>query len=137
MKKNEQLEQLLLEALQSRKPTNEIDKSKAIDWLFKSLIAIVVWVVVGLRNDVDFVKTEVSKIATEKQYSERDMQDFREFIAKPRFTKEDFNIAIEPLVKQVNQNTLELNTRGSTLGDIENRLIKLEYKYDEVIKKIN
>ena len=137
MKKNEQLEQLLLEALQSRKPTNEIDKSKAIDWLFKSLIAIVVWVVVGLRNDVDFVKTEVSKIATEKQYSERDMQDFREFIAKPRFTKEDFNIAIEPLVKQVNQNTLELNTRRSTLGDIENRLIKLEYKYDEVIKKIN
>lgn len=110
------------------------DVGKTVDWLFKALIAILVWMGSGVKSDVDTMKTEISKMATERQYTQREMDNFKEFLKEPRFTKNDFDAQILPLTNQINRNTTELNVRGPVLDDIASRLIKLEYKVEQYDK---
>ena len=68
----------------------ESEKSKMIEWLFRLLLGILVWIGAGIRDDVDVLKTDVSTIKTQRTYSETDMNAFKEFVKKPRFTREDY-----------------------------------------------
>lgn len=130
---NEDIKKIVSGLIESQHKENE--KSKIIDWLFKALIGVIVWIGIGLRNDVDILKQDVSKISTERVYSDRDMEAFKEFIAKPRFTKEDYDNYTTPLINSVNKNTLELNARSQFISDTEKRLLKLEYSIEEFKKK--
>lgn len=116
----------IVEAFNSSK-FKESEKNRIIDWLFKALIAVIVWIGIGLRNDVEILKQDVNKITTQRTYSERDMDNFREFIKTPRFTKEDDDVALYPVKQDVIRNTLELKTRSSFFQEIEKRLLKLEF----------
>lgn len=125
----EDVSQIVSALKESQKPD---EKSRIIDYLFKALIAVIVWIVVGVQKDVDDLKVNVQTLSNDKIYSERDMEAFKQFIEKPRFTKEDFDAQIQPLINNLNKNTLELNTRSAFFVDIEKRLIKLEYRVDEL-----
>lgn len=129
--KPEEVTQIVSALKESQK--NDTEKGRIIDWLFKSLIGVIVWIGIGLRNDVDVLKNDVQKISTERVYSEKDMDAFRAFIQKPRFTRDDFDNLITPLVNSLNKNTIELNSRTNFMADTEKRLLKIEYKLEELI----
>lgn len=129
--KPEEVTQIVSALKESQK--NDTEKGRIIDWLFKALIGVIVWIGIGLRNDVDVLKNDVQKISTERVYSEKDMDAFRAFIQKPRFTRDDFDNLITPLVNSLNKNTVELNSRTNFMADTEKRLLKIEYKLEELI----
>jgi hypothetical protein len=53
-----------------------------------------------------------------------------EFTAVKRFTSDDFDVQIKPLIKQLNMNTAELNARSNFMQTTESRLLKLEFIWD-------
>ena len=106
----------------------ETEKTKIIDWLFKALIGVLVYLGMGMQKDISILKTDVQKLTTEKVFNDKDMQALKDFTEKPRFTRDDFDSAILPLLNQINLNTTELNLRKATLNDFESRIVKLEYQ---------
>ena len=128
----------LAQALQ--KPPSE--QAKYIDWLFKALIGVLVYLGTGLkqevkdlRTDVNVVKADVTKMATESNYSKEDMKDVKSFISVPRFTSDDFDNKITPLQNQVNQNTTELNARAPVIDGLQEKFIRIELKLDALLKQ--
>lgn len=117
-----------------------IDKN-ITEWLFRALIGLLLFLGNNIRieqanqgKDLQDVKSSISKIETENQYYYKDVESFSQILAKPRFTKEDFEINISPLLKQLNANTSELNTRNTFMSETEKRLTKLEYQIVELIE---
>ena len=58
-----------------------------------------------------------------------------QFTAVKRFTSGDFEIQINPLIKQLNMNTAELNARSNFMQTTESRLIKLEYQLETHLRE--
>lgn len=121
------LEQIT-KAIASSKDNKGSDQAKYIDWLFKALIAILVWLGTEMKGDVNVLKENVSKMATERVYSERDMEEFKSFISKPRFTREEYDILTTPIINNINKNSLELKMLGQDKNDMDKRLMDLEYR---------
>ena len=120
--------------------TPVIDKN-ITEWLFRALIGLLLFLGNNIRveqenqgNDLQEVKSSISKMQTENQYYYKDVEGFRQVLAKPRFTKEDFDLGITPILKQINANTNELNTRNNFMSETEKRLTKLEYQIVELIE---
>lgn len=117
-----------------------IDKN-ITEWLFRALIGLLLFLGNNIRveqaehgKDLQDIKSDVSKINTENEYYYRDVESFKSILSKPRFTKEDFDINVSPLLKQLNANTTELNTRNNFMSNTEKRLTKLEYQIIELIE---
>lgn len=113
----------------------ESEKSKMIEWLFRLLLGVLVWIGVGIRDDVDVLKTDVSTIKTQRTYSETDMNTFKEFVKKPRFTREDYENLTIPLRSDVDKNSIELKSRSTFIQNTTNRLLKIEYELEQLKTK--
>ena len=110
----EDLKEIVMAFQESQKSEN--DRGKIVDWLFKALIAVIVWIGIGLRKDVDVLKGDVSRMATEKSYSQRDIDAFKEFVKTPRFTEQDYENHIGPTLTK--QERIE-STQKDIVTDIE------------------
>lgn len=128
----EDIKEIAIAINDSQKHDN--DRGKMIDWLFKALIAVIVWIGIGLKNDVDMLKNDVSIIANDRAYSQRDMDKFKTFIEKPRFTDEDDDVKLIPIISRLNElekRDLETRTeqkaRSILFKSIEERLKEMEY----------
>jgi len=117
-----------------RKPPSE--NAKYIDWLFKAFIALLVYFGQETMKDVELLKDDVNKILTESEYEKKQLQEFKEFASQPRFTQQNFDANIKPLVNQMNQNTSELNTRGPVINGLQEKFIRIEVKLDALLEKM-
>lgn len=114
------------------KPPND---GRFIDMSFKALSALSMLLVVYIFNSVNILKEDNSNMKKDNQYLIKMVEKNDDFASKPRFTKEDFDIHITPLVNQMNKNTIELNTRSTFIETTQNRLLKLEYNVEELNSK--
>lgn len=117
-----------------------IDKN-ITEWLFRALIALLLFLGNNIRleqqkqgDNLQQVKQNVSEIKTKNEYYSKDIEAFKQALSQPRFTKEDFDLGISPLVKQLNANTHELNVRNGFMSETEKRLAKIEYQIIELIE---
>lgn len=111
------------------KPDNKADeRNKIIEWLFRLLLGVLVWLAVDMKDDVAQMKIEIQKIATEKVYNERDMELVKQYISKPVFSKQDFETQLAPTLIQINRNSIDINALMQFREVIEKRLTHLELK---------
>tara|TARA_R110002049_G_scaffold224712_1_gene396474 strand:+ start:1267 stop:1668 length:402 start_codon:yes stop_codon:yes gene_type:complete len=112
--------------------SKDSDKSKMIEWLFRLLLGVIVWIGLGLKNDVDTLKKDVSTIITQRTYSEVEITNLKDFLKKPRFTREDYENLIIPIKSSVNKNELELKSRVAFMDQTQTRILKLEYEMQQL-----
>ena len=103
------------------------EQMKIIDWLWKALIGVIVWIGIGLSKDVEQLKVDVNKLSTQTIYYNEDSKTMKEFMSKPRFTEDDFKNGLIPYINQLNQNTGEILKHNQKFTDIESRILKIEY----------
>lgn len=125
-----ELERIVGEVVRDSKDLPSVNK--IVDWLFKALIGILVWIGVDIKQDVDQVQQNVNTIIIERQYTKDQVEKLSILANQPRFTQRDFLVEVAPLQNQVNRNTTELNVRGPVIDDLRSRIIKLEYTIGEI-----
>jgi len=111
------------------------DGKKLMDMFFKFISAASMALIFWIFGSVNTLKEDNGNIKKDLQYLTQKVESINDFTQQPRFTKDDYNTQITPLLNQVNKNTAELNSRGQFMEDTQSRLIKLEYKMEEVQRK--
>lgn len=120
---------------QQKENTFDVGNSKGfVEWIFKGLILLVVYMGQGIQADVEIMKTTLTTAAAEKLYFEKRLVQIDKFIEKPRFTKEDFEIGVNPIIKQLNINTDELNKRTVTFSEVQEKLIRYDLRIKQLEK---
>lgn len=130
-------------ALAKNKPekiANEFDGVKITEWLFRAIVALLLYFGTGVKNEqtkqgevLQEMKSDISIMKRDKEYETKQINEFESVLSKPRFTKEDFDIGIQPLKNQLNENTTELNGRSGFMSNTEKRLTRMEYLLEEFV----
>lgn len=130
----------IIEAVKASQETKPVDSHKITEWLFRGLVALLLFLGNNIRvlqidqgiaqqailNDINIMKRD-------KEYERQQYEELKKILSKPTFTKDDFDQNITPLRTQLNQNTGELNSRSTIMGETEKRLSKLEYRMEEFL----
>ena len=103
------------------------DLSKIVDWLFKALIALLVWQGLDAKGTLEEVSDKVTKLEISDQVAKKDTEDFRAYINQPRFTREQYQMEAQPTINQVNRNTNEINEIKNNVLDNDNQLRELKF----------
>lgn len=121
----EDIERIVTAVAESRH--KDSDKTKIVEWIVRALLAILVYLGMGLRADVDSLKQDVAKLTNDRVYSDRDMSTLRDFMAKPILGKTEITDMLLPLITTINKNTTEINAVNIKSTDFEKRLLRVEY----------
>lgn len=118
----------ILRATQNEKlsATNSFPNNSIGNLVFKIISGVSLAMITWIFNSVNELKQDVSNMQLENGYTKRAVEVINDFVEKPRFTLDDYNQRTEPIIKQLNKNTTELNNRDDFMKDVENRLLKLE-----------
>lgn len=122
----------IADAVKENRKANEIDKNKAFDWLFKALIGVLVWIGIGINDNVENLTGAVADLKKDNSYSLREIEKFRDYASRPTVTMQDVQSELKPLVTQINANTSELNERMPSIKDNTNRSIELLLRMKQV-----
>jgi len=127
--------QELLEAIKALNPKKG-DASKLLEGASKAASALSIAAIMWIFNTTNVVKQEVSNIKIgneiENRYTKESFDKINKFIEEPRFTKEHFDTKIEPLIKQINSNTAELNLRSDLFKELTEGQIKHEVRLKQI-----
>lgn len=131
----------ILEHLKLNKIEHDnMDKNKAvIDWLFKALVAVIVYLGMGIKNSqnelssqLNLINSKIQTMEAQNVYKKEDMEDVKSFMLKPRFTREDYEQLTNPTKQKVERVVLELESRNNFMQNTENRLLKLEFDLKQI-----
>lgn len=110
--------------------------STLVDTVFKFVSAITFALVSWNFSTTNDLKEDVSIIKVENSYTKDAVKVINSFVEKPRFTKEEFTESIKPLIKQINKNTDELNSRNNFMNSTNDALLRLKIKVVELEKQV-
>lgn len=131
----------ILEHLKLNKIEHDnMDKNKAvIDWLFKALVAVIVYLGMGIKNSqnelnsqLNLINSKIQTMEAQNVYKKEDMEDVKSFMLEPRFTREDYEQLTNPTKQKVERVVLELESRNNFMQNTENRLLKLEFDLKQI-----
>lgn len=129
----EEITKLLSKAISESKGSNS-DRDKYIDWLFKALIGVLVWVGMGMKDDLksslDFqvkIQSTILEMRKDSEHDAEKIQAVTNKLEEPRFTRQNYDLLTLPVFTQVNLNTATLTERAGILEDLTNRILSLEY----------
>lgn len=104
-------------------------------------IALIGFIGLQMVNNLEVVTEKVTTIESNQNVQSSDFNFYKEEIKSikdvlkaPKFTKEDFDIAINPVIKQLNNNTEELNVRSDLMEIQNNKILRLEYRIENLEK---
>lgn len=132
--------EFITELLKAQSDKNQTKNSKRNnydlpDLAFKSLSTITMLLVVWIFSTVNDMQKSVSNIQIDNEYTKTSVQKISDFTEEPRFTKDDFTNRIEPLIKQINVNTAELNSRSSFIENTRETLTRLDLRVESLEKR--
>lgn len=126
----------ILKSQASKKEKAEKEKSYDLpDLAFKTLSTITMLLVVWIFSTVNEMQKSVSNIQIDNEYTKTSVQKISLFTEQPRFTQDDFISRIEPLIKQLNLNTAELNSRSSFIESTRESLTRLDLRVENLENK--
>ena len=109
---------------------------KTAQWLFGAFISVVAFIGVQMINQLADVNVKVNSIesslnvqASEYLYYKEDMKTIKETLSTG-VTKEDLDLSLTPIIKQLNANTEELNKRSAFIESTNNKILRLELKLE-------
>ena len=110
------------------------------EWLFRGLLGLLLFLGNNIRdeqqkqgNDLEEVKANILQLSTENAYYSRDFEAFKDILSN-NVTKDELISNVNPILKQLNANTAELNARNGFMNDTEKRITKLEYQMVEILE---
>lgn len=107
---------------------NKPQQPPFVDLFFKGVATVSMALILWIFSTTDSLKNDVSIMKNNIEHINSDLKELKSFAKQPRFTYDDFLNNINPIITNVNKNTLELNQRNEFMKDVESRLIKLEIK---------
>ena len=114
---------------------NGNEKNKIVDWLFKALIAVVVYLTIALSKNVDRVKQDmesvqkdISIIKTQRQYTQEEINNMKVFMTTDLYTEKDYQKNIEPIIKSIEMLNKKTDDMYDNSRKQERRIDELEYK---------
>ena len=114
---------------------NSNEKTKIVDWLFKALIAVVVYLTIALSKNVDRVKQDmesvqkdISIIKTQRQYTQEEINNMKVFMTTDWYTDKDHEKNIEPILKSIEMLNKKTDDMYDNSRKQERRIDELEYK---------
>lgn len=128
-------ELLKAQSEQNQPAPSKRDSYDIPDLAFKSLSTITMLLVVWIFSTVNDMQKSVSNIQIDNEYTKTSVQKISDFTEKPRFTQDDFNNRIEPIIKQLNVNTAELNSRSSFIENTRDALTRLDLRFESLEKR--
>jgi len=127
----------IIDAIQQNRQEQR-DKDKWVDWLFKALIGVLVYFGVEMRQDVSDIKDKQADMSDAVIINQEAIKQFtmsvnsmRSFMSEPRFTKQDFSAGVNPIITQMNRNSLQIEENHNDISDIEDRILKIEFDYSK------
>lgn len=88
-----------------------------------------------IQDTQNAINISLSNMIIERDHYEKDIDKIEKILEVPRFTKEDFDLETAPIIKQLNANTSELNNRSTYMESVNEKLIRLEIKIENLEKK--
>lgn len=120
---------------------SDLDVKKWTDWLFKALIAILVYLGSGIKSEVKIMQddlsdlqSDVARILIQKQYQDQDILNLKDILREPRFTNEDYLLQSQPVRDQVSKNTKELSTRNAWMNETSDKILDIIYRLETIEK---
>jgi hypothetical protein len=100
------------------------------EWLFRALIALSIWVGLGMKKEVEQqseninkLESVVSTMQTRQEMKDETFDQLVEFMKDPKFiTENDFDKSIQPVITQLNKNTDALNSRTVFMNETTSKL---------------
>ena len=135
--KDREILESLVEALTKQKShQKELDSKYDIgDMAFKALTTITMMLTIWVVSSVSDMSATISNIKIDNEYTKSSVEQIKKFTEQPKFTLEDFNGRIEPIIKQLNANTSELNARSGFMEDTRNTLMRHDMRIETLEKK--
>ena len=93
----------------------------------------VVWLVGGVNE----MQKDISVIKVTQTQNKEQINEFKDFTKKPRFSFDDFISQIQPLKQRLEQNEMKLIQRSEWMNSTAERVSKLEGKYEIILEKLN
>ncbi len=131
---NEETIAIFKEALKEKGTPGNYDTRNIIEVIFKIVVALAIMAIGWIFNTTNQLKQDVSNMHVENQYTKKTFEKLDEFMGEPRFTKEDFESSIAPLIKQVQENSLELSKRTLFIENTNEKLIRMEIRLQDLEK---
>ena len=128
--------EFLMEMAKAMKPpkSEKSDLNRVLENVYKLASTMSIAAIMWIFGTLNQVKQDVSNIKIENQYTKEAIQNINAYTSQPRFTKENFDTQITPIINSINKNTAELNARNSLMESVSQRLLKLEYTVEELKK---
>jgi hypothetical protein len=111
------------------------------EWLFRALIAVLIYMGNNLGTNQDVVISKliavertISNMETADAYYKKEAEKIQNTISKA-ISKEEFQTGINPIISQLNENTKQINSATSILGNQNNRIIKLEITQENLLEE--
>ncbi len=127
-------EKAYLAELINKKGKHSGDKNNLFDMAFKGLSSLTLLLVVWIFSTVNDMQQKVSNMELDNGYTKESLETIKEFTEKPRFTRDDFDQNMAPVIKQLNTNTAELNTRSAFIDETRDKLIRMEIRIESLEK---
>ena len=106
------------------------------DMAFKALTTITMMLTIWVVSSLQDLSQTVSNIQIDNEYTKTSVESIKLFTEKPRFTEEEFNSKIEPLIKQLNMNTTELNVRTKFIEETRSQLLRHDLRIETLEKSV-
>ena len=110
-------------AITTNAPKKETD---IYDLGFKALSTLSMALIVWIFSTTNQTKQDVAVIKQNYEHTTEAINEMKKFTAEPRFTKEDFQTGVTPLINNLNTNTVKISNLSAIGQTVESRLIKLE-----------
>ena len=108
-----------------------------VDVLQKVAVSLTAFGVVWLVGGVNEMQKDISVIKVTQTQNKEQINEFKDFTKKPRFSFDDFISQIQPLKQRLEQNEMKLIQRSEWMNSTAERVSKLEGKYEIILEKLN
>jgi hypothetical protein len=112
---------------EAKSPLLDLKPTDTMDLIFKGLSTLSMGLIIWIFSTTNQLKQDVEVIKNNDLYTAESLKELKDS-RKESFTNDDFTKSINPIITNINKNTLELNSRNDLMKEIEGRLIKLETK---------
>jgi len=109
------------------------DREKWIDWLFKALIALLVYFGLEMQKDIQEIKDNQDDLKETTIVNQQTVGGINETIrrlqdytSQPRFTQQDYIEKVSPILNSINRNRLEIETNRQDIRSLSERVLEME-----------
>ena len=102
------------------------ESSKLLDFTFKIISALSLALVGWTLTSVNSMQQDVVRLSSDAVYMRNSLEKLDNFTSQPRFTKEDFDIGITPMVTKMAAHELDITAIEKRLNTIDLKIQQLE-----------